>query len=142
MSPWLSLFAASLNLATSQPGHRVFACVLIAPEGLGDESPWKMSAFGSRLFHENFSQFHPLINYPLKKSYFCYVWHGPPSRWPSFEHSSVKMGSLNIELVYSTLRSSITAARSTSKFHFNTFQYSVGGTSCLMQLLTARTVLL
>ncbi len=51
----------------------------------------------------------------------------PPSRWPSFEHSSTKMGSLDIEPVHSTLCPSITTTRSTSKFHFNTFQYSIEG---------------
>ena len=60
LSPHHSLFVPSPNLATSWPGHRVFACLLMVPEGLGNESHWKMSAFGSRLFHENFSQFHPL----------------------------------------------------------------------------------
>ncbi len=80
---------------------------------LGPDCSMKISA--------NFIHF-----YPLKKPYFCSVWH-TPSRWPSFEHSSTKMGSLNIELVYSTLCPSITATHSTSKFHLNMFQYSVGG---------------
>ncbi len=65
--------------------------------------------------------------YPLKKSCFCSVWHGPLSRGLPFEHSSSKMGTLAIELVYSTLCPSITSTHSTSKFCFNTFQYSVGG---------------
>ncbi len=42
-------------------------------------------------------------------------------------HSSIKMGSLDIELVYSTLCPSITSTHSTSKFHLNMFQYSIGG---------------
>ena len=65
--------------------------------------------------------------YPLKKSNFSSVWHALLSRWLPFEHSSTKMGSLDIDPVYSTLCPSITATRSTSKFHLNMFQYSVGG---------------
>ncbi len=65
--------------------------------------------------------------YPLKKPIFSSVWHGSPSRWLLFEHSSTKMGGLDIELVYSTLCPNITSTRSTSKFHFNMLQYSVGG---------------
>ena len=76
LSPRLSLFAASPNLATSRPRHRVFACLLMAPEGLGDESQWKMSAFGSGLFHENFSRFHPLL--PLQKATFVLCLVCPP----------------------------------------------------------------
>ncbi len=54
----------------------------------GADSSMKISA--------NFIHF-----YPLKKPYFCSVWRGPPpSRWPSFEHSSTKMVSLDIDLVY------------------------------------------
>ena len=49
LSPHYSLFAVSLNLATSKPGHGVFACLLKVPGGLGDESHWKMSAFRSAL---------------------------------------------------------------------------------------------
>ncbi len=49
-----SLFVASPNVATSPPGHGAFACLLLAPEVLGNESHWKMSAFGSRFPHENF----------------------------------------------------------------------------------------
>ncbi len=90
LSPCLSLFAASPNLATSRPRHGVFACLLIVPEGLGDESPRKMSAFGSRLFHENFNQFHPLLP-PQKVIFlFCLAW--PLSRGLPFEHSSSKKG--------------------------------------------------
>ncbi len=37
------------------------------------------------------------------------------------------MGSLDIDLVYSTLCPRITSTRSTSKFHLNMFQYSVSG---------------
>ncbi len=64
-SPCRSLFVASLNLAASLPGHRVFACLLIAPEDLGNESHWKMSAWRSGFFHENF-----IHVYPLKKPNF------------------------------------------------------------------------
>ncbi len=99
-SPHRSLFVASPNRATSRPGHRVFASLLIAPEGLGNESHWKTSAFESGFFHENF-------------------------RWLPFEHCSTKMGSLDIDPVYSTLCPSITSTRSTSKFHLNMFQHSV-----------------
>ena len=65
--------------------------------------------------------------YPLKKPNSSSVWHGPPSSCLPFEHSSTKMGSLDIDPVYSTLCPRITSTRSTSKFHFNMFQYSVGG---------------
>ncbi len=125
VSPCHSLFAASENVATSQPGHRVFACSLIVPEGLGSESHWKMLAWGSGFFHEDFSQFH-LVD-PLKKPNFSSVWHGSLSRWLPFEHSNTKMGSLDIGPVYSTLCCSITSTHSTSKFHLNMFQYSIGG---------------
>ncbi len=81
---------------------------------LGPDSSMKVSA--------NFIHF-----YLLKMPYFYSVWCGPPSRWPSFEHSSTKMGSLDIDPVYSTLCPSITSTCSTSKFHPNMFQYSVGG---------------
>ena len=37
------------------------------------------------------------------------------------------MGSLDIDPVFSTLCPRIKSTRSTSKFHLNTFQYSVGG---------------
>ena len=89
------------------------------------ESHWKMSAFGSGLFHENFTRFHPLL--PLQKATFVFCLVCPPSRWPPFAHSSTKMGSLDIDTVYSTLCPSITSTRSTSKFYFNMFQYIVGG---------------
>ncbi len=70
---------------------------------------------------------HCIHVYPLKKPYVCSVWCGPPSRWPSFKHSTSKMGILDIEPVHSTLCPSLTSTRSTSKFHFNLFQYSIGG---------------
>ncbi len=78
LSPNRSLFVASPNLATSRPGHTVFACLLIALEDLGNESHWKMSAFGFGFFHENFSQFHPLL--PPEKAIFqsCLAWTHPP----------------------------------------------------------------
>ena len=38
-----------------------------------------------------------------------------------------KMGSLDIDPVYSTLCPRITSTRCTSKCHVNTFQYSVAG---------------
>ncbi len=64
---------------------------------------------------------------PWRKLNFSSVWHGPLSRWLPFEPSSSKMGSLDIDPVYSTLCPSITSTRSTSRFCFNTFQYSIGG---------------
>ncbi len=66
----------------------------------GPDSPMKISA--------NFIHF-----YPLKKSNFSPVWHA--------------LVSLDIDPVYSRLSPRITSTRSTSKFRFNTFQYSVGG---------------
>ncbi len=125
LSPCLSLFAASPNLATSWPGHRVFACLLIVPRAWGMNPTGKCLPLGpdcSMKFSANFIHF-----YPLKKSYFCSVWPGPLSRGLPFEHSSSKMGTLDIELVYSTLCPSITSTHSSSKFCFNTFQYSIGG---------------
>ena len=87
LSPCCSLFAASPNLATSQPGNRVLsACAWrqrtrgVNPGGNDGPGGWdcfmKVSA--------NFVHF-----YPLKKSFFCSVWRGPLSRWPSFEHSNI-----------------------------------------------------
>ncbi len=64
---------------------------------------------------------------PLKKPNFSSFWHGPLSRWLPFEHSGTKMGSLDIDPVYSTLCPSITSTRTTANFHSNTFQYSVSG---------------
>ncbi len=69
---------------------------------------------------------HFISIYPLKKPNFSSVWHGPLSRWLPFEHSDTKMGSLDIELVYSTLCTNITSTRSASKFH-HMLQCSVGG---------------
>ncbi len=125
MSPSRSLFAPSQNVATSQPGRGVFACLLMAQEGLGSESRWKWWARGSRFFCKNFSQFHPCL--PREKANFqsCLAW--PPCSCLRFEHSGTKMGRLDIGPVYSTLCPKITSTRSTSKFHFNTFQYSIGG---------------
>ncbi len=81
----------------------------------GPDSPMKISA--------KFICF-----YPLKKPNFYSIWHGSLSRWLPFEHSSIEMGSLDIDPVYSTLCPSIiTSTHSTSKFHLNTFQFSVGG---------------
>ncbi len=77
LSPHYSLFVASPHLATSRPGHGVFACLLIAPEDLGNESPWKMSAFGSGFFHENFSQFLPHL--PPEKSHISVLFGVAPS---------------------------------------------------------------
>ncbi len=84
----------------------------------GPDSSMKISA--------NFIHF-----FPLKKLLFSPVWHGPPSRWPPFEHSSTQMGSLDIDHVYSTLCPSITATCSTSKFHLNMLQYSASGLAML-----------
>ncbi len=44
-----------------------------------------------------------------------------------FEHSGAKMGSLDIDTMYSRLCRRITSTRSTSKVHLNMFQYSVWG---------------
>ncbi len=82
------------------------------PGGL--DSPMKMSA----------SFIHV---YPLTMPNFSSVWHALLSMWLPFEHSSAKMGSLDIDPVYSTLCPSITSTRSTLNFHSNTLQYSVGG---------------
>ncbi len=64
---------------------------------------------------------------PTHAKFLCCSACPPPSSCLSFEHSSAKMGSLDIDPVYSTLCPSITSTRSTSKFHFNTFQYSASG---------------
>ncbi len=80
----------------------------------GWDCPMKISA--------NFIHF-----FPLKKPLFSPVWHGHPSRWPPFEHSSTKMGNLDIDPVYSTLCPRITSTCSTSNFHSNMLQYSVSG---------------
>ena len=78
--------------------------------------------------------------YPLKKANFSSVWHGPLTRWLPFEHSSTKTGSLNTGPVYSTLCPSTKSIRSTSKFHLNMLQYSIGGDVMTDTLLMARTV--
>ncbi len=71
----VTLFSAPQNVATSQPGHGVFACLLMAPEGLGSESPWKWWARGSGFPHENFSQLLP----PEKAKFlFCLSCPPPP----------------------------------------------------------------
>ncbi len=57
----------------------------------------------------------------------CFTEPSNVSRWLPFDYSSAKMGGLDIDSVYSTLCPSITSTRFTSKFHFNTFQYSVWG---------------
>ncbi len=75
--------------------------------------PWKFQPISSTL--------------PPEKAKFSSVWHGSLSRWLPFEHSGTKMGILDIEPVHSTLCPSITATRSTSKFHLNMFQNSVRG---------------
>ncbi len=73
-SPCRSLFVSSPNLATSRPGHRVFVCLRLALEVLGNESHRKMSAFGSGFLHESANFIHV---YPLKKPNFCSVWKAP-----------------------------------------------------------------
>ncbi len=125
MSPCRSLFAASWNIATSQPGHGVSACLLIAPKGLGSESQWKCWTRRSGFFCKNLVHF--IHVYPLKKPNFSSVWHGPLSKWLPFEYSSTKMGSLDIQPLYSTLYPRITLTRSTSNFYSNTCQYHVSG---------------
>ncbi len=125
VSPCHSLFTASWNVATSQPRHGVLsACSWcqrawgVNPAGNGGPGGQDFSAKISANF----------INiYPLKKPKSSPVWHGPPSSCLPFEHSSTKMGSLDIDPVYSTLCPSITSRCSTPKFCFNTFQYSIGG---------------
>ncbi len=88
----------------------------------------EMVGQGVRIFLQ---KFHPCFPPPpflfLKNPNFSSFWHGSLARWPPFERSSTKTGSLDIDPVYSTLCPRITSTRSTSKFHFNTFQYSVGG---------------
>ncbi len=135
MSPCRSLFVASQNVATSQPGHRVFECLRMAPEDPRNQTLWKWWARGSGFFCENFSPFHPLL--PPQKAIFQSCLACPSS---PFEDCSTKMGILDIEPVYSTLCPSITSTRSTSKFHFNTFRTAYEVTSCSKNLLTARTV--
>ncbi len=89
--------------------------------------PWKFHAIASTF---------P----PLKKPLFSPVWHGPPSSWVPFEHSSTKMGSLDIDPVYSTLHPSTTTTRSMSIFTPTCFSTVFQVSSCLTHLLTARTV--
>ncbi len=68
MTPSLSFccLAEPSNLSTRAQGF----CMLMVSEGLGNESHWKMSAFGSGFPHENFSQFHPL--FPPQKAIFLF----------------------------------------------------------------------
>ncbi len=58
VSPSRSLFAASQNLATSQPGHGVVECWHMAPEGLASDSHWKRWTWGAGFLHENFRPSH------------------------------------------------------------------------------------
>ncbi len=127
VSPCHSLFAASLNLATSQPGHRVFACLLIVPEGLGSESPWQWWPRGVRILLWNFQSISSTFTLWKDQISVLFGMRPLPSRWRPFEHFSTKVGSPDIDPVYSTLCPSITSTCSTSKFHFNTFQYSIEG---------------
>ena len=109
----------------------------MAPEGLGSESWWKWWARGSGFFCKNFIPFHPLL--PPEKAKFLWIsliflissWHGSLSRWLPVDHSSTKKGILDIDPMHWTLCPSITSTCSTSKFCFNTFQYSIGGTVTL-----------
>ncbi len=81
-----ALLAASRNVATSQHGHRVLACLCMGPEDPGDATMWKWLAWRLGFFHENFSQFYPLFR-PQKATFqSCLAWS--PFRWPPFEHSS------------------------------------------------------
>ncbi len=61
---------------------RFLLCLLIAPEGLKNESPWKMSAFGSGFLYKDFSLFHPLL--PLEKAKFQSSLACPPLHVSSF----------------------------------------------------------
>ena len=78
--------------------------------------------------------------YPLKKPHLCSVWRGPPSRWPSFEHSSSKMGSLHIDLCteHCVPVSQLHVPHQNSTSTCFSAVYEVP--SCSTQLLTARTV--
>ncbi len=76
----------------------------------GRESP--------RKFPANFVHF-----YPLKKPDFRPVQHAVLSRWSPFGHSSSKMGSPDIEPLYSTSHPSMTSTCSSTKFHLSTLQH-------------------
>ncbi len=80
--PIALFFVASLNLAISWPRHRVFACLLMVPKGLGSESQWKWWANGSGFSCKNFSSFHPLLPPQKAKFLFCLAW--PPLQVASF----------------------------------------------------------
>ncbi len=77
VSPCHSLFAASWNVATSQPGQGGFACLLTVLERLVSDSHWKWWARGSRFPHENFNQFHPCL-LPQKAKFQSCLAEPPP----------------------------------------------------------------
>ncbi len=118
MSPCRSLFAASPNLSTRTRG---FCMLAHSTGGPGEWTPVEMV---DRILLWKFQSISSTFT----------LWKGqislrfgmpPPSRWPPFEHSSTKVGSLDIDPVYSTLCPRI--QDSTSKFHLDTFQYSIEG---------------
>ncbi len=136
LTPCHSLFVASLNLAASQPRQGFFECFHIAPEGLGNESPLKMSVLGSGFSHENF------INiYPLKMPNFSPVWHAPPPPPVVFLLSTLAPKwaalTLNLSTQHCAQVSHLHAPhKNSTSTCFSTAQEVP---TCLTQLLTART---
>ena len=119
--PCRSLFVASQDVATSQPGHGVFESITRGMKPGGNEGPgWQDSTMKISVHFIHF--------YPSKVPNFNPDWHAPPlSRRLPFEHSSPKMGSLDFEAVHSTLCPSIISTHSISKLHLLMFQCSVVG---------------
>ena len=124
--PCRSVFAASRNVATSQPDTGfLHPCSLrrrawgVNPSGNGGPGGQDSCIkFSGSFIHVC----------PLKKPNFSSVWHAPPPfRWLPFEHFGTKMGSLDIDPVCSTFCPSTTSTRSTTNFHSTMFQYSVSG---------------
>ncbi len=74
VSPCCFFFVTSQNVAISQPGHGVFACLCMAPEDPGSESRWKWRAGESRFPLENFRPFHPLLPPKKVKCQSCWAW--------------------------------------------------------------------
>ncbi len=136
LSPHHSPFVASPNLATSRPGH----AVVHGAEGPRGWNHVKMIGLGAGIVPWKFQAI--LSTFSLSKSQVSVLFGMAP---PPGGLSSTKLGSLDIEPLYSTLCPSITPTRSTSNFYLNTLWYRVSGlimlgqSASIIRLLLAQT---
>ncbi len=84
VSPCRSLFVASQNVATSQPGHMVFECFCTWCRRTSGMKPCGNDGQGGQDSAMKISV-HFIHFYPLKKPYFSPVWHASLSRWLPFK---------------------------------------------------------